>query len=140
MGNSESSDPGQIREISLFADLQEMIKIKQLYRQVTYLGEFQRKGRTAILVKAVADNRVEIALAFDQKTKFLIHRVGMYTDVSYDDYRKVGDLMLPFWQTRSDAVIIKLTEFKLNVPLEDSVFIPKDNCFTVKEQSDKEEK
>ncbi len=140
MGNSESGEPRQIREIGLLSDLQEMIKIKQLYRQVIYLGEFPHKGKTAILVKAVADNGVEIAFAFDQKTKFLLHRVGTYTDISYDDYRKVGGLMLPFWQTRSDAVIMKLSEFKLNVPLEDSVFVPKDNCFTVKDHSDKEEK
>lgn len=140
MGNSESGEPRQIREIGLLSDLQEMIRIKQLYRQVIYLGEFPHKGKTAILVKAVADNGVEIAFAFDQKTKFLVHRVGTYTDISYDDYRRVGGLMLPFWQTRSDAVIMKISEFKLNVSLEDSVFVPKDNCFTIKDQSDKEEK
>ena len=140
MGNSESSDARQMRELGLFADLQEMLKIKQLYRQVVYLGEYQRKGKPAIMIKAVTEEGIEIALAFDEKTKFLVHRVGYYTDTSYDDYRKVGDLMMPFWQTRSDAVIIKLSEFKLNVPLEDSIFVPRDNCFTAKDQLDKEEK
>jgi hypothetical protein len=140
MGNSESSEPKQMRELALAADLQEMLKIKQLYRQVTYLGEYQRKGRPAVMVKAVTADGVEMAFAFDEKTKFLVQRVGTYTNTSYDDYRKVGDLMLPFWQTRSDAITIKISEFKLNVPLEDSIFVPRDNCFTAKDKSDKEEK
>jgi carboxyl-terminal processing protease len=140
MGNSEYSEAAQVEEMKLFSDLHEMLKIKDLYRQVTYLGEYQRKGKTARMVKAVTEDGVEMALAFDDKTKFLMQRVGTFTNTSYDDYRKVGDVMLPFWQTRSDSLIIKLREYKLNVPLEDSIFVPKDNCFTAQDKLEKEEK
>lgn len=130
-GNSEYGTPGQIQEMVLAANLQEMLKIKDIYHQVTYIGEYERKGKTVFLVKAVTADGVEVAFAFDAVTKLLMQRIGTYSNSSYDDYRKVGDVLLPFSQTRSEVMKIKLSEFKLNVPVEDSFFVPKDNCFSV---------
>lgn len=140
MGNSETTDPRQVNEMNLLADLHEMIKVRDLYRQVTYLGEYERKGKMALMVKGVTAGGSEIAFVFDPKTKYLLHRVGGGIDIAYDDYRKVGDLMMPHWQTRTESLVLKLSEFKLNVPLEDSIFIPKDNCFTLQDKIGKEEK
>ncbi len=133
-GNSEYNDSRQVREMGLAANLQEMLRIKDIYSQVIYIGEYQRKGKTAALVKAVTADGIEVAFAFDTASKLLVQRIGTFTNSSYDDYRKVGDVMVPFWQTRSDAMKIKLSEFKLNVPVEDSFFVPKDNCFSAQKQ------
>jgi carboxyl-terminal processing protease len=130
-GNSEYTDARQMRELSMSADLQEMVKIKEIYNQVLYVGEYQRKGKPAILVRAITADGMEIAFAFDKISRLLLQRTGVYANSSYDDYRKVGDVMVPFWQTRSDSMIIKLSEFKLNVPVEASFFVPRDNCFSV---------
>jgi carboxyl-terminal processing protease len=133
-GNSDYSSARQIRELNLAADLQEMLKIKDTYNQVLYVGEYERNGKPAILLRAITADGIENAFAFDKASKLLLQRTGAYLNSSYDDYRKVDGLMVPFWQTRSDSMIIKLTEFKLNVPVEDSFFVPKDNCFSVQKQ------
>lgn len=130
-GNSDYSSARQIRELNLAADLQEMLKIKDTYNQVLYVGEYERNGKPAILLRAITADGIENAFAFDKASKLLLQRTGAYLNSSYDDYRKVGDIMVPFWQTRSDSMIIKLSEFKPNVPVEDSFFVPKDNCFSV---------
>lgn len=133
-GNSDYSSARQIRELNLAADLQEMLKIKDTYNQVLYVGEYERNGKPAILLRAITADGIENAFAFDKASKLLLQRTGAYLNSSYDDYRKVGDVMVPFWQTRSDSMIIKLSEFKLNVPVEDSFFVPKDNCFSAQKQ------
>jgi carboxyl-terminal processing protease len=138
-GNSELESPQQITEFMLEADLQELLKVKELYRQVIYVGEYQRRGKPAILVKGITADGVEIAFAFDKTSKLLLQRTGIYINSSYDDYRNVDGLMMPFWQSHSESMVLKLTDFKLNVPVEDSFFVPKDNCFSV-QKTIKEEK
>ncbi len=130
-GNSDYTSARQIRELNMAADLQEMLKIKDTYNQVLYVGEYERNGKPAILLRAITADGIENAFAFDKASKLLLQRTGAYLNSSYDDYRSVDGLMVPFWQTRSDSMIIKLSEFKLNVPVEDSFFVPKDNCFSV---------
>jgi carboxyl-terminal processing protease len=138
-GNSELESPQQITEFMLEADLQELLKVKELYRQMLYVGEYQRRGKPAILVKGITTDGLEIAFAFDKASKLLLQRTGIYINSSYDDYRSVDGLMMPFWQSRSESMVLKLTDFKLNVPVEDSFFVPKDNCFSV-QKTIKEEK
>jgi carboxyl-terminal processing protease len=133
-GNSDYDSARQMREMSLASDLQEMLKIKDTYNQLLYVGEYDRNGKAAILLRAITADGVETAFVFDKVSKLLLQRTGAYLNSSYGDYRKVDGLMVPFWQTRSDSMVIKLSEFKLNVPVEDSFFVPKDNCFSVQKQ------
>lgn len=74
-------------------------------------------------------------LYFDTETGLLVRRTistgtvlgNLIEQIDYDDYRAVGDLMLPYTITHTtwDAVdTFRITDIEVNAPLDDSTFAP----------------
>jgi carboxyl-terminal processing protease len=102
---------------------------KNSFRNLTYEGIFDREGRKTHLINAVSSSGEVIALGFDVETKMLVGYAGKVVTVSLGDYRKVQDLMLPFLVKREGVMDITFSEIKLNIPIDESNFKKKINCF-----------
>lgn len=126
----EMKYPLFIKEYELYADIQEAVKFKELYPSLKYVGVFDRNGRKVHLIEATSKDAVKVAFSFDVENKFLISRSSTFTDSSYGEYQKFGDIMFPTLQTRPGGAKIKIRDVKFNVSIDDSKFVKEDNCFT----------
>ncbi len=129
LGTQKFSGASVIADKNLFADFYEILKIRELYPTVSFLGKFDSAGRKVNLIEALTPDGDKIAFAFDAETKLLVHRSSSFTDVSFADYRKVGSIQFPFRQTRSPLVAIQLDEVKINEKIDESVFSAHESCF-----------
>lgn len=98
------------------------------FRSLEYGGIFDRDGRKAHLVNAVGPLGETVALAFDVETKMLVAYAGAGRAFSFGDYQKVQDVMLPF-SIEKEGIDITAYEIKLNIPIDESNFKKKINCF-----------
>lgn len=128
-GSEEFKEPTIIAEKKLFADFYEILKIREFYPRVSYLGAFDREGKKVHLIEAETAGQNKVIYVFDVATGLLVHRTDTHADISFGDYRKTGDIFFPFLQTRSDAIIFQLTEFKANERLDENLFKMRENCF-----------
>jgi carboxyl-terminal processing protease len=119
------SDTAQIEILSPINNLAD----KNYFKSLTYNGIFDRKGRKAHVISGKTSDGANIALAFDVETKHLVSYIASYSGISFDNYRKVGDVMLPFTIERENVMTIKLDEIKLNTLLDESKFNKKEQCF-----------
>ena len=124
----ESDTETDTAEVEILAPISSFIK-KDFFKSLNYNGIFDRKGRKTHVISAKTSRGADVALAFDVETKFLVSFIGSYSGISFDDYRKTGDLMLPFIIEREAIMTIKLDEIKLNPQIENSKFNRKENCF-----------
>jgi len=115
-------------EIEIFAPLNSLLK-KETFKSLIYQGAFDREGKKAHVIEATTAENQTVALAFDVETKLLVSYAGQFFSYSYDDYRRVENIRLPFNIAREPFMDIRLDEIKLNPPLEDSSFTSKENCF-----------
>ena len=99
------------------------------FRSLTYLGVFDQDGRKYHLVEGKMPSGYVIELKFDVGTKLLVSFTSVYSTMSLGDYRKVGNIMLPFNIDAAPAFSVKLSEIKLNPDLDDSYFRKKEHCF-----------
>lgn len=102
---------------------------KNSFKSLKYQGAFDRQGRKAHVIEAVSIEGTTLALAFDVETKFLVSYNGTYFGFSFGDYRKVGNLMIPFTIEREGLMQIRLDEAKINQMIDEAVFTKKENCF-----------
>jgi carboxyl-terminal processing protease len=116
-------------EIEIFAPLNNLFK-KETFKSLNYQGAYDRMGKQAHVIEALttAGNQT-VWLAFDVETKMLVSYTGEFFTFFYDDYRLVENVMLPFHITRQPYMDIKLSEIKLNPPVEENNFTVKKNCF-----------
>jgi C-terminal peptidase prc len=116
-------------DIEIFAPLNNLFK-KETFKSLNYQGAFDRMGKQAHVIEAVttAGNQT-VWLAFEVETKLLVSYTGQSFTFFYDDYRLVEKVMLPFHITKEPYMNIKLSEIKLNSPIEESNFTTKENCF-----------
>ncbi len=94
-----------------------------------YQGAYDRQGKKAHVIEALTAENQTVALAFDVETKLLVSYAGQFFSFSYDDYRRVENVRLPFNIVREPFMEIRLDEIKLNTPFEESNFTIKENCF-----------
>ena len=97
--------------------------------RVSYLGIFDRSGRKVYLIETESAAGGTVALTFDVESKMLVGIASDWATMSYSDFRKVGDLTLPFHVENGSSITISLDEIKLNGPIDPAVFLPKDYCF-----------
>jgi carboxyl-terminal processing protease len=102
---------------------------KNSFQNLTYEGIFDREGRKTHLINAVSSAGEGIALGFDVETKMLVGYAGKSVTFSLGNYQKVQDLMLPFLIKREGVMDITFSEIKLNIPIDESNFKKKLNCF-----------
>ena len=115
-------------DIEIFAPLYNLLK-KDSFKSLIYQGIFERQSRKVHLVEIVTKDDMTIALAFDVETKLLVSYVRLFYGISFGDYRRVENVMLPFRIERESIMDIKLDEIKLNPAIEAGVFMKKENCF-----------
>jgi hypothetical protein len=51
------------------------------------------------------------------------------SSISFDDYRKVGNITLPFTVDLNTLVKVELDEIKINEPIDQAIFQKKQHCY-----------
>ncbi len=106
-----------------------MVKEIVDYPSLKYLGVFDRSGRKVHVVEAESNTGATIALSFDMETGMLAGFASDWSTISYSDFRKVGNLMIPFQVESRPTMTIRLDAVKLNTEIDASVFLPKEHCY-----------
>ncbi|MDQ3816845.1 MAG: c-type cytochrome [Acidobacteriota bacterium] len=113
----------------------DLLKIHEPFPRMSFAGVEQIAGRKAYVLESILNPGTKQKLYFDTETGLLVRKV-MLTDTvllpipeqfDFEDYRDVNGLKIPFMIRYSavdsyDSVTRKLSEIKLNVPVEDSIF------------------
>ncbi|HQU86009.1 MAG TPA: S41 family peptidase [Pyrinomonadaceae bacterium] len=99
------------------------------FRSLKYQGIFDRLGRKTHILEGKTSEGFTIALGFDVETKFLVSYVGTYFGMSFGDYRKVDNLMLPFYIEREGMMEVLVEDIKINTKMDESIFMKKEKCF-----------
>lgn len=129
MGTDKITKEEVKAEKKLASDFYEFPRIKELYPQITFLSTYKRNERMVHLIQGIAADGISMIFAFDTETKLLVHRTGIYTDVAYSDYRKVGDVLLPFGFSKGSFFNMKLETIKLNEKIDEKIFLQQESCF-----------
>ncbi len=120
--------PSPIERSSHIATIQDAMDATR-YTKLLYLGEFERDGRKVELIDGEMQNGLTVAIYFDSETKLLAGFEGPTGGLSFDDYRKVGDLVLPFSINTRGQMNIKFREININTKIDPAVFVHKQNCY-----------
>ena len=138
----EKSDRGvrdladsEIYYLRRYPDLYKDIKLKDQFSRLTYGGKQKIDGRDVYVVRATTTGGKRETLVFDVETGFLVRRSSSITtmigtipeQVEFSDYREVEGMKLPFTIRVSVveptySVLRKITEIKLNVPIDQKRF------------------
>lgn len=121
---------GDTGNVDILAPVRALIKLDS-FASLKYVGTYERDGRKVHLIDGKSTDGAAIALAFDVETKMLSYFTGPYFGMIFSDYRKVGDLMLPFRIEREMIMRLQFDEIKLNGPVDESKFVKKINCYDV---------
>jgi carboxyl-terminal processing protease len=101
---------------------------KSAFKSLEYAGIYDRQDRKVHLINAKSADGADIAMAFDVETKLLVGYAGSFMTYTLGDYQKTQDLLLPFSIDRGSAAIT-IYQLKVNVPIDESNFKRKINCF-----------
>lgn len=119
----------KLTELKLEKDFLELVNLKANYKVVKFLGNFERAEKRVNLVELKDEKGFGFVLVFDEKTNLLVNRTGIATFVSYDDYRKVNEYLLPFKFSQSESFSVEVDEYKINEEIGETAFNKKINCF-----------
>jgi len=117
------------REANFYAD----IRLKDQFTAMKVTGRERVGDRDVYVIEGTRADGTSEKLLFDVVSGFLIRRswetptfFGQLPNaIDYDNYKKVGSLRLPFMIRRIRAgttFLQNISEIKLNVPVNDSVF------------------
>jgi hypothetical protein len=127
-------EPAQVEALKPQVDFYREIRLKELFPKIAFQGTAKVNGHDAYVLEAPHPNGGVEKFYFDRTTGLLLRDEtpvdvpdeGRTTIVSdFDDYREVDGVKLPFsvHQTSPDfEYIIKFTEIKQNVPIDDTKF------------------
>jgi hypothetical protein len=115
------------------ADFYRAIKLKDLYPKMTLKGKESVNGHDAYVIEATPPDAPPDTMYFDADSGLLLRTQreaeGPYgkvtVDATFDDYREVDGIKLPYvmrFSMGDFAFVIKLTEVKHNVPIDDAKF------------------
>ena len=131
------ADYGFLRELPITlntADIDILSHITALLKadsfvSLKFAGSYERDGRKVNLIDATSKLGSSVALAFDVETKMLSYYTGPYFGMIFGDYRKAGELTLPFRIEREGIMRLHFDEIKINVPVDEAKFVKKINCY-----------
>jgi zinc protease len=123
----------QLAAMKRFADFYRAIKLKDLYPKMTVKGKESVNGHDAYVIEATPPEGAAETMYFDVDSGLMVRAQapgegpnGPFTfDSTFSDYREVDGIKLPFLihQSMGDfGWVIKLTEVKHNVPIDDAKF------------------
>jgi len=124
---------GQLAARKRNADFYREIKLKEIYPKMIVKGKESVNGRDAYVIEATpADGPPEL-MSFDAESGLLVRVQAQMegptgpvpVDTTLEDYREVDGVKLPFVIHQSlpeFSFVIRLTEVKHNVPIEDAKF------------------
>jgi carboxyl-terminal processing protease len=115
----------ELDELKLTSDFNWMVNLERLYPKMTLRGTEEAGGARLYVVEAETAAGLPSTLYFDAKTGLLVRRDRAY----FEDYREVDGIKLPF-TVRDDFSVVRLTEVKHNLPIDDARFVEEKNCFT----------
>ncbi len=115
------------------ADFYRAIKLRELYPKMTVKGKESVNGHDAYVLEATPPEGAAETMYFDADSGLLVRTAretegpnGKFTlDVTFDDYREVDGIKLPFvlhFSLGDFAFVIKLSEVKHNLPIDDAKF------------------
>jgi carboxyl-terminal processing protease len=116
---------GELATIKASADIQWPLNLQQHYSEIIFKEKVKIEDTEVNLLLATYTTGSSTRLYFDTQTGLLVRRDNVF----YEDYRAVDGVMVPH-TTRTADTIIKLTEVRTNVAIEDARFIEEKNCFT----------
>jgi len=123
----------QLAAMKRYSDFYRETKLKEIYPKMTVKGKEAVNGKDAYVVEATPDDGPAEIMYFDPDTGLLVRlqtegegpNGKVNIDSTFDDYREVDGVKLPFLIHQSFgefSFTIKLTEVKHNVPIEDAKF------------------
>jgi carboxyl-terminal processing protease len=115
----------ELDNLKLSLDFYWNIKLRTLYPSMILRGKETVGGSEAYVIEGTPDTGIPSVFYFDTKTGLLKRKDSVF----YDDYREVDGVMIPF-TIRAPNTLVKLTEVKHNVPVDDSQFAEQQDCFT----------
>ncbi len=99
------------------------------FKSAKYLGMFVENGRKVNVVQLKTKEGTIYGLAFDNLTKLLVSTASRFSIINLDDYRKVGNVTMPFFIEREGVMTIKASAYEVNQPIAPENFTKKTNCF-----------
>jgi carboxyl-terminal processing protease len=115
----------QLSYLKLSFDFYWNINLKRLYPLMTLKGKEIIEGTETYVIEGTPENDLPSTFYFDVQTGLLKRRDSFY----FEDYREVDGVLIPF-TLRAPNTVIKLTEVKHNVPVDDSQLVERQDCFT----------
>lgn len=117
-----------ITEFEPIAPISLILEVEN-FTSISYLGVFEREGRKVHVVDGKDKEGETFAATFDIETKMLASFTGLPLTISFSDYRKIGDLMVPFAVDRGQVILIRFDDIKINNQIDPATFQHKDQCF-----------
>jgi zinc protease len=123
----------QLAALRRHADFFWSVKLKELYPKMTVKGKDSFDGGDVYVIEATPAEGPAETMSFDANSGLLVRLQGeregpegpVDVDSSFEDYREVDGVKIPFVVRQSFgefSFVIKLTEVKQNVPIEDAKF------------------
>ena len=112
-----------------FSPFIDLLSAAELYPSLSFTGTFDREGRKTAVVEGKTKDGQQLAFAFDAETGMLVNITKGVSSISFDDYRKVGNITLPFTVDLNTLVKVELDEIKINEPIDQAIFQKKQHCY-----------
>jgi carboxyl-terminal processing protease len=112
-----------------YSALIDIVTGRRKITSLSYTGSFDREGRKTAVIEGTTEKNEEIALAFDIETGLLVNVTNGFMSTSFSDYKKVGDILLPFKIDQSGLLNVRFDEILVNKPIDATVFAKKQQCF-----------
>ncbi len=132
-GSDEVVTPQVLEDKSLSMGFYEILKLSELYPQITHKGIFTVEGRKIHLIEATSAGGIQVAFNFDVETKLLVKRTSNWTGVIvFDNYQTVNDeVLLPHTIKKGTIFSFYINKYELNEKVEESLFTKKESCFDI---------
>jgi hypothetical protein len=132
MGLREKSGP-ELAAVLRNADIHAAIKTRQLYSKLELKGNEKVGDRETYVILATPAEGAPVKMYFDTQTGLIARTATeletpqgqFHVEVTLDDYREVDGVKIPFTarqETSMGSAVIKLTEVKHNVAIDDAKF------------------
>lgn len=120
--------PVEIEKSDIISMLRSGFRVDD-FKTLKYLGEYELEGRKVHLIDGQTTSGASIALTYHSETLLLAGYEGPNGGMKFDDYRRVGEVMLPFRIYNRAGLDIKFDEIKLNTKIDPSVFEHRERCY-----------